>query len=274
MGIGIYASNNVNSALHSSENNLKTTFQQLASGKRINSAKDDAAGLAIIERFAAQIIGSSQAYRNVNDGVSMAQTADSFTGQINDLMQRGRELAMQSSNGTMSDTDRSALQVEFSMVQDEVKRLTGAAEFNGQKLLNQDSEMEFQVGSNATAADKVTVKTADLQGSLSNNGFFSADLSTQAGSQAFLAVADDSMAQVSTQRAEYGATMNRFESISRNLQNTEENLSASKSRILDTDYARTMSEHTKNLLLNNAASAMHSQATFSQQQVMSLLGSL
>jgi len=274
MGIGIYSSNNVANTLNKTGNDLKTSFQQLATGKRINSAKDDAAGLAIVERFAAQIIGSSQAYRNVNDGVSMAQTADSYTGQINDLMQRGRELAMQSANGTMSDTDRAALQTEFSMVQDEVSRLTDSAEFNGRKLLNQDAEVQFQVGPNATSDDSVTVKTTDFKTTLTDNGFFSADISTQAGSQAFLSVADDSMEKVNTQRAEYGATMNRFESISRNLQNTEENLAASKSRILDTDYAKTMSEHTKNLLLNNAATAMHGQATFSQQQVTSLLGGL
>ncbi len=142
---------------------LYTSFQRLSFGKCVNSGKDDAAGIAIIERFAAQIMSPSQDYRNVNDGISMMQTADGHTSQINDLMQRGLELALQSSNGTMSDTDRAALQTEFSMVQDEIMRITDSAEFNGQKLLNQDSSATFQVGANPR--DQVSVQTSNLQSS-------------------------------------------------------------------------------------------------------------
>ena len=271
MGIGISTSNQINSSLNRSENNLRTTFERLASGKRINSAKDDAAAMAIVERFASQIIGSSQAYRNVNDGVSLAQTADGYSGQITDLMQRGRDLAMQSANGSLSDSDRAALQTEYKNIQDEVARITDSAEFNGQKLMNQDAEMNFQVGPNAAAADQVTVKTIDLKSELSS--FFSSDILSQSNAQAALSTTDESMQTVNTQRAEYGASMNRFESISKNLLNTELNLEAAKSRMLDTDYASTMSEHTKSLLLNDAATALHSQANFSQQQILSLLGS-
>ena len=271
MGLGINSSNTINNSLNRSENNLKTTFERLASGKRINSAKDDAAAMAIVERFAAQIIGSSQAYRNVNDAVSMVQTADSYSGQVTDLMQRGRELSLQSSNATMSDSDRAALQTEYKSIQDEVTRITDSAEFNGHKLMNQATEMNFQVGPNATAADQVSVNTIDLKTELAS--FFASDISSQANAQASLNVADDSMQIVNTQRAEYGASLNRFESIGKNLQNTEVNLESSKSRMLDTDYAATMSDHTKNMLLNNAATALHSQANFSQQQIMSLLGS-
>ena len=273
MGIGISSSNQIQSSLDRSENNLTTSLQRLASGKRINSAKDDAAALAIVERFASQIMGSAQAYRNVNDGVSMAQTADSYSAQVNDLMQRGRELAMQSANGSMSDSDRQALQTEFSNIQQEVSRVTESAEFNGQKLMNQSAEMTFQVGPNADATDQVSVKTQDLQSELTNNGFYSADISSQSGAQEFLAVADDSMAKVNTQRAEYGASMNRFESIGKNLQNIEVNLQESKSRILDTDYASSMSDYTKNLLLKDSATALSAQANFSSSQIMSLLGS-
>ena len=270
MGLGIGTSNQINNTLNRTENNLITSFQRLSSGKRVNSGKDDAAGIAIIERFAAQIMGSSQAYRNVNDGISMVQTADGHTSQINDLMQRGRELAMQSSNGTMSDSDRAALQTEFSMVQEEIMRITDSAEFNGQKLLNQDSSANFQVGANPE--DQVSVQTSNLQSSLTDAGVFAADISTQAGAQAFLDVADTAMTEVNTQRAQYGATMNRFESIGENLQNLEVNLAESKSRIADTDYAQTMSDHTKNMLLNNAATALHGQANFSQHQIATLLG--
>lgn len=271
MGMGINNSNSIGNILNRHDNSLTTTFARLSSGKHINSAKDNAAGLAIVEQFAAQIMGSGQAFRNVNDGISLAQTADGFTSQINDMMQRGRDLAMQSANGSLSDQDRAALQTEFSMIQDEVSRLTETAEFNGQKLLNKNAELNFQVDANA--ADQVNIKTVDLQSNLGSSGFFSADLSTQTGASGALSVVDDSMAQVNTLRAEYGANLNRFESIARNLQNKEENLSAAKSRIMDTDYARTISEHNRDLLLRDAATALSSQANFSSQQIMGLLSS-
>ncbi len=269
MGIGINNSNSIGRLLNQHDNRLATNFARLASGKHINSAKDNAAGLAIVERFATQITGTSQGYRNTNDGISLAQTADGYSAQITDMMQRGRELAAQSANGSLSDSDRAALQSEFSMIQDEVSRLTESAEFNGQKLLNKDAELQFQVDANA--GDQVSVKTVDLQSSLSSSGFFSADLSSQAGASGALSVLDDSMTQVNTQRAEFGATLNRFESIGRNLLNKEENLAAAKSRILDTDYAKTISERNKELLLKDAATALSSQANFSAQQILGLL---
>lgn len=270
MGIGINNSNSTGNILNRQDNNLSTTFKRLASGQQINSAKDNAAGLAIVERFAAQILGSEQAFRNVNDGISLTQTSDGYSAQINDFMQRGRELAVQSANGTLSDADRSALQAEFSMIQDEVQRITESAEFNGQKLLNNSGELSFQVDANQ--GDQVNVKTADLQGEIASTGFFAADISTQAGASNAFSSLDDSMVQVNSYRAELGATMNRFDSIGRNLLNKDENLSASKSRILDTDYAQTMSDHTKNLLLRDAATALHGQANFSQTQILNLLG--
>lgn len=271
MGIGINSSHSIGRHLNQHDNNLSTSFSRLSSGKRINSAKDDAAGLAIVERFAAQIMGNNQGYRNVNDGISLAQTSDGFSGQINDLMQRGRDLAMQSANGVLSDTDRAALQTEFSMIQEEVSRITDSAEFNGQKLLNEDSELTFQVDANP--GDQVTVKTVDMKSDLTSSGFFSADLSSQGGASSALSVLDTSMADVNKNRAEFGATMNRFESIGRNLLNKEENLSAAKSRILDTDYAKTVSERNRDLLLKDAATALHGQANFSQQQILGLLSS-
>ena len=269
MGIGINNSNSIGRLLNQHSDRLSTSFSRLSSAKQINSAKDNAAGLAIVERFAVQIIGSSQGYRNTNDGISLAQTADGYSSQITELMQRGRDLAMQSANGSLSDTDRAVLQTEFSMIQDEVSRLTETAEFNGQKLLNKNAQLNFQVDANA--ADQVSIKTVDLQSNLGSSGFFSADLSTQSGASGALSVVDDSMAQVNTLRAEYGANLNRFESIARNLQNKEENLSAAKSRIMDTDYARTISEHNRDLLLRDAAAALNSQANFSSQQIMGLL---
>lgn len=269
MGLGIDNSNFIGKQLNRHDNNLSTSFSRLASAKRINSAKDDAAGIAIVERFAAQIIGGNQGFRNVNDGISLAQTSDGFSAQITDLMQRGRDLAMQGANGSLSDTDRASLQTEFSMIQDEVRRITESAEFNGQKLLNSDSELSFQVDANA--GDQVKIKTVDMQSELTSSGFFAADLSSQGGASDALSVLDTSMAEVNKNRAEFGATMNRFESIGRNLLNKEENLSAAKSRILDTDYARTLSEQNRDLLLRDAATALHGQANFSQQQILGLL---
>ncbi len=269
MGIGINGSNSIGRYLNQTDNRLESIFERLASGKKINSAKDNAAGLAIVERFAAQILGSNQAYQNVNDGISLAQTSDGYSSQINDLMQRGRELAVQSANGSLSDTDRAALQTEFSMVQDEVKRISNSAEFNGQKLLNQNAELQFQVDANQ--GDQVTVKTADLLTKLTDSGFFSADIASQSGAGAAFKPLDSSMAQVNNYRAELGGTMNRFESIGRNLLNKEQNLAASKSRIQDTDYAKTVSERNKELLLKDAATALNAQANFSSRQILGLL---
>jgi flagellin len=270
MGIGINNSSMIGNILNRHKSALESNFQKLASGKQINSAKDNAAGLAIVERFAAQIFGTSRAYLNVNDGVSLAQTADGYTAQINEFMQRGRELAVQSANGSLSDSDRAALQAEFSMIQDEVKRITGSAEFNGQKLLNKNQALTFQVDANQ--GDQVNVKTVDMESQINAAGFFNADISTQNGANAAFAALDDSMQQVNTLRAEFGATLNRFDSIGRNLLNKEENLSASKSRILDTDYAKSISEQTRTQLLNQAATALNGQANFTQGQILNLLG--
>jgi len=269
MAIGINHSKAISSLLNKHSERLENSFSRLSSGKKINSAKDNAAGLAIVERFAAQIVGSGQGYRNTNDGISLAQTADGFSSQISELMQRGRELALQSANGSLRDADRAALQSEFSMLQSEVSRINESAEFNGQKLLSETAQLNFQVDANP--GDQVSIKTIDLQSNLSSNGFFAIDLSTQGGASSSLSVLNDSMAQVNAQRAEFGATLNRFESIGRNLLNKEENLSAAKSRILDTDYAQTVSERNRDLLLRDAASALSSQANFSAQQILGLL---
>ena len=263
---GLQNRNNLNKI----QSPLETNLNQLSSGKKINSAKDNAAGLAIIERFASQIMGANQGYKNLNDGISMTQVADGYTSEISDLTQRARELANQSSNGIMNDTDRSALQAEFSQIQDEVKRLTGSANFNGQNLLNQEESVSFQVDANV--GDQIEVKTNDLESQLTSNNFFSADISTASGAQSAITAMDDSLASVNTIRAEYGATNNRLESAGNNLLNKQVNLEASRSRIQDTDYAQATSDLTKNMILNQAGIAMNGYTNFSQNQVMSLLG--
>ena len=263
---GLQNRNNLNKI----QSPLETSLNQLSSGKKINSAKDNAAGLAIIERFASQIMGANQGYKNLNDGISMTQVADGYTSEISDLTQRARELANQSSNGTMADSDRSALQAEFSQIQDEVKRITGSANFNGQNLLNQDATLSFQVDANV--GDQIDVKTNDLEGQLTSNNFFSADISTASGAQSAITAMDDSLTSVNTVRAEYGATNNRFESAGNSLLNKQVNLEESRSRIQDTDYAQATSDLTKNMILNQAGIAMNGYTNFSQNQVMSLLG--
>lgn len=271
MAIGINTNisglNNRNN-LNKLQSPLESIFNQLSSGKKINSAKDNAAGIAIVERFASQIIGASQGYKNLNDGISMTQVAEGYTSEISDLTQRARELSVQSSNGTMSDTDRSALQAEFSQIQDEVKRLTGSANFNGQDLLNQNSTLSFQVDANQ--GDQIDISTHDLESQLTD--FFSTDISTATGAQNAISSMDNSLSAVNSIRAEYGATTNRLESAGENLLNKQVNLEAAKSRILDTDYAQATSDLTKNMILNQAGIAMQGYTNFSQNQVMSLLG--
>lgn len=152
MGFGINTNisslQNTNN-LNQLQSDIKPIYEKLSSGLRVNSAKDDAAGLAIIEQFASQIMGANQAFNNVYDGVSMTQVAEGYTSEISDLTQRARELSTQSSNGSMSDSDRSALQGEFSQIQEEVKRLTSSASFNGQDLLSQDASVALQADANA-----------------------------------------------------------------------------------------------------------------------------
>ncbi len=255
------------------ESPLNQSLQQLSSGKKINSAKDNAAGLAIVSRFASQIIGASQGYKNLNDGISMTQVAEGYSSQISELTQRSRELAVQSGNGTLTDSDRSALQAEFSQIQDEVKRITDSAEFNGQKLLDNNSTLTIQADANADGTSQVDVSTYDLKTQLTSNNFFSADISTAAGAVSAIDASDKSLASVNTTRANFGATINRLESAGQNLLNKQNNLEASKSRILDTDYAKASSELTKNMILQNAGISMQSVTNFSQNQVLSLLGS-
>ncbi len=259
--------NNRNS-LNRLESPLQSTFQQLSSGKQINSARDNAAAMAIVERFASQIMGAAQGYQNINDGISMTQVADGYASSITDLTQRARELAMQSSNGLMSDSDRAALQAEYSQIQEEVRRITGSAEFNGQKLFSQDGSLSLQVDSNA--GDTISVNTYDMNSRLSD--FLNSDISTQQAAQNSLDAIDTGINNINTVRADYGAISNRLESAAENLLNKQVNLEASRSRIEDTDYAKATSELTKNLMLRDASIAMQGYTNFSQNQVMSLLG--
>jgi len=252
-----------------SKGTLATNLEKMASGKRINKAADDAARLAIATRFISQIEGSQQAYRNLNDGISLAQTGEGALNELSSSVQRIRELALQSANATLNDSDRQSLQQEVDMLQSEINRVTGSTEFNGISLLNSASSMDFQVGANA--GDTVAINTQDVAGQLNSNGLNSIDISTAAGASSALSSADSALSTLSQSRAEYGATINRFEAAGRNLQNQAVNLEAARSRLEDTDYAQESSNFAANQIRQQAQTAMQSQANASQGVVLQLL---
>ena len=361
--------------LSASGNSLATSIQRLSSGLRINSAKDDAAGLAISERFTSQIRGLDQAVRNANDGISLAQTAEGALSEIGNNLQRIRELAVQASNGTNSQTDRDALDKEVSQLKSEIQRVAEQTNFNGTKLLNGSfSGVAFQVGADSgqtieitsianaqiaslggstsrfstnVAASTITETGALAAGSLTINGtdvgaidaaanaqeragqvveainrvssqtkvgasynsttgeitlsgaasftiggtadadavgvagatvaettavgINTLSVSSFASSQMAIDQIDNALKEVNTARADLGAIQNRFSSVVTNLQTSSENMSASRSRIRDTDYAKETAELTRNQILQQAGTAMLAQANSSSQSVLSLL---
>ena len=252
-------------------NSLATSLQRLSSGLRINSAKDDAAGLYTVERMTADIRGLNQAARNAADGISLSQTAEAALGQISDNLQRIRELAVQAANGTVE--DRTGLQTEADLLSEEIARIVDAASFNGVQLLDgsQTAALEFQVGQDAT--DQIAIAAADLDVSTitSYGGTGAFDLSTADLSQAELTVLDTDIDSVSALRATFGATQNRFESVISSVQSYAENVSASRSRIQDADFAAETANLTKVQIMQQAGVAMLSQANSAPQSVLSLL---
>ena len=256
---------------------LQSALQQLSSGLRINSAKDDSAGLAIATRFASQISGLNQSFRNANDGISMAQVGEGALGGVTEKLQRMRDLAMQSSNGIYSDADRASIQKEVASLQEEIGRVFDATEFNGQRILANEGAVSFQVGAGATSGvDTIDVDTANMRGT-TGNGIGSAlgsnlDVSSQQGARDAISMIDRMMDRVSSMRADFGAVQNRFESTMGNLANAALNLSASNSRIMDADYAKATAEETRMMILQRAGLAMMGQANAVPQYALDLLG--
>jgi flagellin len=251
-------------------NQLATSLQRLSSGLRINSAKDDAAGLFTVERMTADIRGLNQAARNAADGISLAQTAEAALGQISDNLQRVRELAVQASNGTVE--DRSGLQTEVNLLTAENGRIIGEASFNGVQLLDgTGAALEFQVGQDAT--DQITVAAATLNiTAITAKATATIDVSTSADTaQLALTTLDADIDLVSGSRATFGATQNRFEAVISSVQSYSENLSASRSRIQDADFAAETANLTKVQIMQQAGVAMLSQANSAPQNVLSLL---
>lgn len=256
-------------ALVRNNRSLTTAMEQLSTGKRINAAKDDAAGLAISNKQTAQIRGLDQAVRNANDAISMIQTAEGATNEITSMLQRMREISVQAANATYVASDRSALQQEFSELQSEIERISDMTEWNGQKILDGTTTAAvYQIGANANQT--ITVTFGDLA---ALTGLATA-LSTSAlsvTSSSAISQMDAAIAAVDTFRSGMGSKINRLTHAADNLNNVSTNTSASRSRILDVEYAKASSELARTQIIQQAATAILAQANTSQQTVMKLL---
>lgn len=271
------ASLNAQRNLSKTGNALNKTLGQLSSGLRINKASDDAAGLAISENLKAQIRGLGQAERNANDGISLLQTAEGSMNEVSGIMGRMRELAVQASSDTLSDTERGFAQQEFAALMSEVDRISAVTEFNGTALVDGTAtNIEFQVGINDTANDRISVAIADMTTGTLGTGGGGAALSTvavdtKANAQAALDVIDASITDVSSGRADIGAAENRLQVTVSNLATARENLSAANSRIRDVDVASATAELTRSSILQQAGASVLAQANQAPSLALSLI---
>lgn len=253
---------------------LATSMERLASGMRINSAKDDAAGLQISNRLTSQINGLAVAQRNANDGISMAQTAEGAMSESTNILQRMRELSLQSANGSNSAVDKDALQKEVSALQLELTRISDTTSFGEQKLLDAsggaggDGTFTFQVGANS--GETISMSIIDMDSTAL--GVNAVDIGDGGDTDAAITAIDAAIKKVDAQRADLGAVQNRFSHTISNLANIQENVSASRSRIQDTDFATETAEMTKNQILQQAGTSILSQANQLPQAALSLLG--
>ncbi|WP_218355171.1 flagellin [Alteromonas lipotrueiana] len=264
---------NAQRQLFNSGNDLSTAFERLSSGFRINSAKDDAAGLQISDRMTSQIMGLDQAVRNANDGISLAQTAEGALSESTTALQRIRVLAVQSQNGINSSSDRLALQKEVSALKAEIGRIANTTQFGGVDILAGGYSAKFLIGANAGQTISVNMSRANgfsFQGL--NNGDNTLDITSEAGASAAMKAVDAAISVIDAKRADLGAIQNRFQSTIRNLSNISENVSAARSRIRDTDFATETASLTRNQILQQASTTVLSQANQRPQAALSLLG--
>ncbi len=262
--------------LAASQGQLATSIGRLSSGLRINSAKDDAAGLAIANRMDSQARGMNVAIRNSMDGISLAQTAEGGLGKVSDMLGRMRELAVQSANATNTSTDRDSLNNEFRQLADEIDRTLNATKFNGQAILSGAAGSQtFQIGSDATSYDQLAITTTNMATATNviavtaTTGVISG--STGGNAMAMITAIDSALTTVNSERSTYGAVQNRFEAIIANLQVASENQTAAKSRIMDADFAAETAALTRTQILQQAGTAMLAQANQIPQQVLQLL---
>jgi len=259
--------------LNASQNDLSTAIQRLSSGLRINSAKDDAAGLAIATRMTSQINGLNQAVRNANDGISMAQTTESALGEVTNNLQRIRELAVESANGTYSTADRAALDVEVQQRLSEIDRIASKTTFNGQNVLDGSlGTVDFQVGANVGDTVSVDFSTIDATtNTLGVNGISVTGADATNANAAITAV-DAALTTVNTARSTLGAVQNRFQSTVANLQSISESTASSRSQIQDADFAAETAAMSRAQILQQAGVSVLSQANAMPQSVLKLLG--
>ena len=262
---------------------LSTTMQRLSSGLRINSAKDDAAGLAIADRMNTQVRGMNVAVRNAGDAISMAQVAEGGLSGMNDLLQRMRELAVQASNATNGSGDIAKLKNEYDQLGKELGRMLDATQFNGEKILNTNANYVFQVGANSGAENQITIASGDI--SLSGITDFtnvmgsggtaapaaSLDTAAATGNIAIIGALDTAISAVNDRRASLGALQSRFENTISYLRTASENQSAARGRIMDADFAAETANLSRTQVLQQAGTAMIAQANQAPQQVLALL---
>jgi flagellin len=271
------ASLNAQRNLNMSQASLATSMQRLSSGLRVNSAKDDAAGLAIAERMNAQVRGMNVAARNANDGISLAQTAEGALSKVGDALQRMRELAIQARNATNSDSDKDSLNKEFIQLQSEINRVLGGTTFNGKKILGADATtLTFQIGANTSTDDTIAVSTDNMvsNSDISAITATSATIDNSATAGDIKTVIDNidtALDTVNNTRATFGATQSRFDAIIANLQQAVENQAAARSRIMDADFASETANLSRAQILQQAGNAMVAQANQLPQQVLRLL---
>ena len=253
-----------------SQSTLGTAMQRLSSGSRVNSAKDDAAGLAIAERMNAQVKGMGVAIRNSNDAIGLAATAESALAKVTDSLQRMRELAVQSANATNNDGDRTNLDAEFQQLSAEITRVLDSTKFNGKAILSADSgTLTFQIG--AGSSDTIDVTTEDMSGNADVTAVTGGGITSAADATTAMDNIDTALDTVTQERANYGAYLNRFESVIANLQTAQENQSAARGRIMDADFAAETANLSRGQILQQAGMAMLTQANAMPQQVLSLL---
>lgn len=270
-----------NRVLGISNDNIMKNIQKLSSGERINRAGDDASGLAVSEKMRSQIRGLNQASRNIENGVSFIQTTEGYLNETTDILQRVRELAVQSANGIYTDEDRMQIQVEVSQLVAEVDRIASVAQFNGMNMLtgrfaeNSESIMQFQVGANMDQNTRVYIGTMTatalgLNGSQDGEG---ANLSIEApeSANAALGTLDNALLTLTKQRANLGAYQNRFEIAAKGINIAAENTQAAESRIRDANMASEIVDYTKNQILTQSGTAMLAQSNLQSQNVLALL---
>jgi flagellin len=262
--------------LDSSQSALATSMQRLSSGLRVNTAKDDAAGLAIAERMNSQVRGMNVAVRNANDGISLAQTADGALASVSNSLQRMRELAIQARNSTNSQSDKQSLNLEFSQLSSEIGRVLGGTTFNGKSILGSDaSTLTFQVGANVGSYDSISIVSINLTNATTITTVTGASIGSTSTASSIATVVkniDAAIDYINSQRAVFGASENRFSAVISNLQSSVENQSAAESRIMDADFAAETANMSRAQILQQAGTAMVAQANQLPQQVLKLLG--